>query len=391
MMAAVLYILAGVRLAPFHADEADHLFKARDYVVYFVLGRPDALAVHPPVAIDSESHIRLLTGNVNAYLSGFLLYHTGQPLITWPAAWYYPQSPAENRAAGRWPDESVLWRGRLASAWMTCIAAGLMYAIGTHLAGRRAGLICMSLFTLHPVILLNGRRGLQEGALMAGSLLLVWLALRIHSGWGWWGLGIAAGLALAGKLTALLTVAGVLAGTKGRFYHYAVFGVAACLAYGLLTPAIWPNPLARLRLTAELRAEVLQGQTRASEFAHRSPFKRLTALLTQPFPQRLQYSESPAFLGDVGLEAEIRRYEHSHLRGWTFPWPLGMALAMMGAWSVIRRNQRVMMAWGLVVGGGTLVSVPLAWERYYLPWTLVVVLLAGLGLESIYRKWFFRI
>src|SRR5687768_3016376 len=50
------YVLAGIHGVPFHADEADHLFKARDYVIYFVLRDPDRLRVEPPVAIDSEQH-----------------------------------------------------------------------------------------------------------------------------------------------------------------------------------------------------------------------------------------------------------------------------------------------------------------------------------------------
>ncbi|NJL95271.1 MAG: hypothetical protein HC915_16905 [Anaerolineae bacterium] len=85
-------MLAGFLSVPFHADEADHLYKARDYAIYFVLGQPGRLRVDPPVQIDSEAHIRLLTGTTSAYLHGFSLWHSrALALDAWQPPWYYPR------------------------------------------------------------------------------------------------------------------------------------------------------------------------------------------------------------------------------------------------------------------------------------------------------------
>jgi hypothetical protein len=456
LLAMSLYIVGGIFSAPFHADEADHLSKARDYVVYFVIGQPGLLRVDPPVAIHSEAYNRLLTGTVNAYLTGFILWHTGTPLDSWPPMWYYPQTVAENRAAGRWPSESVLHRGRLASALLTAGGVWLIASLGNRIAGRSAGFFCALLYTLHPTILLNGRRGMQEGTLMFFCLLSVWLALRTldkPTPFRAALLGIALGLALASKLTALLTLVAVLialllpfptpgfVGTRFISSAYRLFRkpekpvrdvssltirtalmttiiplTTAAGIYLLLTPAIWSNPLDRSRLAAELRAQALQGQTRAAPDAYDNILERPLGLLHQP----MQYYESPDFADDPRLKAEIAAYDHSLWRGITFPWPLGIALAIIGiislplstvergpggevkntssplvesgsnlspspqwrgVWGEVNPQAHLILLWLLITALGLLLSVPLAWTRYYLPWIVPLVLLMGLGLD----------
>ncbi|HLA44274.1 MAG TPA: hypothetical protein VJZ27_12600, partial [Aggregatilineales bacterium] len=124
------YIIAGLTIAPFHGDEADHLYMARDYVTYFVIGAPERLRVDPPVAIDSEAHIRLLGGTLSAYLTGLLLWQSGyRDLENWHPLWYYPDDVATNRAAGRYPAFDVLWRGRFASAFLTGGCVWLLAAL----------------------------------------------------------------------------------------------------------------------------------------------------------------------------------------------------------------------------------------------------------------------
>jgi len=80
-----------------------------------------------------------------------------------------------------------------------------MFGIGYGVGGWPVALFASGLYALHPVILLNGRRAMQEGALLCFGLLCIWLAMqiahrlqdrqRVNTGW-WIGLAFAAGLTL---------------------------------------------------------------------------------------------------------------------------------------------------------------------------------------------------
>lgn len=404
-LALSLYVLAGMFSVPFHADEAIHLANARAYVVYFVIGEPRSLRVDPPVAIDSDPYNRLLSGTLSAYLTGFVLWHSGSVhLENWTPAWYFPESPVQNRAAGRYPAAEVLRWGRLAAALLTAGGVWVMARLGTRLVGRRAGLLSALVFGLHPVILLNGRRAMQEGALLFFTLLFVWLAIRWverQDNVAVFAAGLAGGLALASKPSALIAWLGVVLGVtalmgleeerrRSHFIGLGIMLVTGGLVYLALTPAIWSDPLDRMLLAARLRADVLRGQTAASPDAYEAALQKWAALLTQPFLSELQYYESPAFTADEGIAQEIARYEASFLRGAAVPLWIGLPLVGLGAARLTRgafksRQPAAIMVWAwtavtLIAVGQ---AVPLAWARYYLPSTLVTLLLVGLGLDNL--------
>lgn len=404
LSALMVYILAGISIAPFHADEADHLFKSQDYVAYFVLLDPFRLRVDPPVEINSESHIRLLTGTTSAYFTGFFLWHTG--VRKWPSAWYYPDSVSENRLAGRWPESSILNRGRAVSGILTALSVILIHRLGTKIGehiqpSSSGGWLSALLFALHPVILLNGRRVMQEGALMFFTLLLVWLGIRTAenpSRKNGLFLGVGIGLAFASKPTTLFAILGVTIGVVVcNHFHWknaAPLGLcifAAGLGYLMLTPAIWGNPPARLILAAQLRQEVLEGQATSSGDAYTNWTQRWSALLVQPYPDKIQYYESPDFARDSQIQAQIKNYEQSPWRGIGIPAWIGMGCALVGLIRLLPpgdKNARIQprarvifLCWGIATAFGLGLSVPLGWQRYYLSWTLICVLLAGLGLD----------
>lgn len=381
-----IYILGGVNTTPFHADEADHLFKAKDYISYFVLGKPASLQVNPPVAIDSEEHIRLLTGTVNAYLTGFILWQSGKAnLQSWYPAWYYPQTPAENRSAGRVPPRDVLGYARLASALLSVGTMVLIYKIASRLWSSWTGILSATLFSLHPVILLNGRRGMQESALMFFTLACLYVILMPANRQGTILLGILGGLALASKPTALISLmalsGAVLLERPAWRNRLLIAGMIASFTFLMLTPAIWGNPPARLWLAAEMRAETLAGQRNASPLRYDSKWAQMGALIAQPFPSVIQYYESPAFDNDAPLIEEIRAYQRSPWHGVRLPAALGMSLAGLGVLANLRsRMKRTFLIWCALIGLSLALAVPLAWQRYYLLWTLCVILLSARGL-----------
>jgi 4-amino-4-deoxy-L-arabinose transferase-like glycosyltransferase len=394
------YLILGLPLAPFHADEAIHLAAAQDYVVYFVLHRPGDLRADPPPAIDSPAYIRLVGGSLNAYLSGAFLWHSGAvSLGAWPPAWYFPDSPAENQARGRWPAEAVLWWGRLASALCGVVSLWGLFALMQQLADPPSAYAATLFYALHPLILLNLRRGMQEGALLCFCVLALWLAWRVYRRPSWaayalW--GMASGLALASKATALLALAAMwLAwlslrpGGYGRgllLYALALGGV-----YLALTPAIWGDPPGRAWLAAQLRAEILAGQRDQSGLAYASPLAQAAGLWQNAFPAGLQFYESPDFAGEPRLAAQIAPYEASPWAGWAWP-PLVMAflIGRGGLALSFSPKGRFLALWVALVGLGLGLAVPLAWQRYYLLWTLALCCLAGVGAAAFIqdsRKW----
>ena len=392
MLLLAIYALAGMFTAPFHADESMYISESRDYVTFFVIGQPHSLRVDPPVQIGSPDYLRLLTGTVSTNAMGFVLWHTGyRDLENWQPAWEYTDDWMQNLAAGRLPPDSVLHRARLVSAYFLAGSIGLIAMIATRIASPRAGLLAAMAFGLNPVILLNGRRAMQEGALMFFTLLSVWLALRAVEKRRWfdWALlGMAMALALASKASALVPLIGIVLGLilamrRIDLKAIAITALSAAIMFLAITPAIWTNPPARLRLAAELRRDVLAGQTDASPDAHRSLIDRATALVTQPFPSKVQYYESPDFAGIDDLQREIDVYDSSPLRGILLPAPVGIALALLGLMHLLqtRRMNPLLLAWAGLTPLLLVMVVPLAWGRYYLPWTLAVTVFAGFGLD----------
>ena len=64
-------------LAPFHGDEAMHIYTSTDYATAFLDGHIDQLTVQPPYDIDSDPRLRLLNGSVMRYSVGLAWHLAG--------------------------------------------------------------------------------------------------------------------------------------------------------------------------------------------------------------------------------------------------------------------------------------------------------------------------
>ena len=201
------YAWLGYTAVPFHADEADHLYKSLDYVVAIVEQRPVDLAAQLPIEPNSTEHIRVLTGNLHAVLTGFALHQSGVTSENWPQAWYFPQSVEWNIQNGRWPSEDILAQGRLPHVLAVMLSIPLVLLIfwlwkPQH--WRTSAIVGMILLGTQPSWLLSGRRVMQESVLLLTTLLLLALALWLHDGRRWWKYGwlaLMAGLCVVAKPT----------------------------------------------------------------------------------------------------------------------------------------------------------------------------------------------
>ncbi len=404
------YAWAGFRAVPFHGDEADHLYKSIDFNVAFVQARPQDLRVQLPVQPDSTEHIRLLTGNVHATLTGYALWSIEVQPQDWPQAWYYPQSVRWNITEGHWPEDRILERGRVPHVLLVVLSVPLAFVLVWRLQPpfpHWTALTAAVLLGWHPVWLLSGRRVMQESVLVVLSLVLVLLTMQLAARWRYWSLPLLAllsGLCVAAKPTGAITVLAVFLGLfvvlwqasstrQQRLYRTAalgVCGVGSVVVYVLLTPAIWGNPPDMMRFMITERQVILEGQTAASEHAYNTPAQQAFALIEQPFLVPLQYYETPAF--EYAIHRDIVNYEARGYAGWPHSqaseW-VWTGLAGLGLVHLWRRRAEpgalIMLSWVLITGVVIGVSTTLAWQRYYLLWTVAVTLIAAVGLGTFCR------
>lgn len=412
-----LYILLGVQSVPFHGDEAMQITMSRDYYTAFVHRQPAALLVSPPYTIDSEPWLRLINGSVNRFAEGLSLHLSGYDESHLPSLWQWPLSYEDNVAQGNRPPAPILYSSRLPSALFLAASSSIMFAIGWTFGGRLTAYLASLIYTLNPIILLNGRRAMMEGSLLCFGLLTILLAIHISRGrqdWRWWlALSLSAALTLASKHSGIVFVASAFSWLilAALFDHlkenrtlrlpYPLFlktGAGLLFTFSLFTlfsPALWNNPLDRFRDLLSERQQLLEAQVQAEPTAPTSLTDRLTGILTQSFISQPVYYEAAFWGNSAEIRAEIIKYEASSLAG-IMPSPiLGFILTLfagIGLLSLIQVRQS--WQWGLVcwllITTASLLINPLPWQRYYLPLIPVMALCAAFGFSQLTNRWLQR-
>lgn len=401
------YIVAGMMLAPFHGDEATQIYMSRDYAYQFLQRDLSLVRYHEPPISAQEQDLRLLNGTVNKYVIG-LAWHIGgfdmrdlNQQWDWGADWEY------NAATGHFPSDALLGVSRIPSTVLLALGVIPMFIIGCSAGGWRGALIATGLYALHPALLLNGRRAMMEGSLLAGMLFTVVAGMafiRTRSLLAAAALGAAAGLSLASKHTAVFTVAIVhsvcaahglwlllMRRDHGRVLALSAASmIAACGVFLALNPAWWDDPIARAGDVLERRDELLGSQT--TFFGGYATFnERVIGLFEQAFIAAPQYFEVENWDRFAPITEQIRLYDSSALRGTTvFDAPLGggmlLVMAAVGAWRLIAERRRhrwvfvLIGAWAVGMIIVSLIVTPLGWQRYYLPAIAGIIVLASVGL-----------
>ena len=212
------YIVAGLPVATFHGDEAMQIHASHDYATAFLDREPRRLMAGPPYEVDSDQHLRLINGSVNRYAIGLAWHLAGLTVDHLPPApgWDWRQPYDANVTARRRPWPALLHAARLPSALFLALSAVWMFALGRQLGGRSLAYVVSALYTVNPMVLLNGRRAMMEGSLLCfGSLTMLMAARigrRVESGGSvpaayWGGVTLAAALTLASKHSGLIFVA----------------------------------------------------------------------------------------------------------------------------------------------------------------------------------------
>src|SRR5690606_28851836 len=115
--------------------------------------------------------LRLLNGTVNKYLIGLAWHLGGFELSDVNEQWDWAGSFEYNMTYNHAPSDELLVVARMPSSLLMASGVVLMFLIGRIVGGRPAAYAASLYFALHPALLINGRRAMMEGSLIAFSLL----------------------------------------------------------------------------------------------------------------------------------------------------------------------------------------------------------------------------
>ncbi len=453
LTALAIFVFAGMNLTPFHGDEAGHIYTTRDFHTAFIERRPEALLVNPPFDIDTESRVRLLNGSVMRYSVGLAWYLSGLTVddLNAPPGWDWGLDYATNVATNHRPSAQLLTIARTVASSYFVLSIVALFLIGRSmgippLAWRPTAYIATLVYTLNPVMLLNGRRALVESPYLAFGLLTIWIALEIIRRGangekvviGWWiVLAVTSALCLASKYSGAIFVAaafgGIFLAEIWREYLAAVVtpavssrrltfpqwrplahlagwlilsGVSALSLLLVISPALWNDPFTRARdLGSEMTAQVNLVVDILPD-APTTMEERIRAIMTQPFIQPVQFFEQASWADAAPIQEEIRTYMASPLSG-VQAGNIGgivlMVLALVGlvyllwmlwrGWARTDAKNRartggymLLLVW-LAVTIANLLLNPIPWQRYYLPLIPVYAVLIGVAVNTFLLHW----
>jgi len=415
LFALAVYILAGIMLATFHGDEAMQIYMSRDYATAFIDRNPANLMVNPPYYIDDDPWLRILNGSINRYAIGLSWHLAGLNAGMLPPGpgWDWGLDYDRNVETGHRPSDALLTAGRISSAFFLAMSAAAMFGIGWQFGGRLPAYLMSGLYTLNPIILLNGRRAMMEGSLLGFGLLTIWLAILISQGrtsWRWWLLlTLSAGLTLTSKHSGIVFVGGafgwigVAALTRlfdlqsVPFYRtirnvwptllkLVLSGLGAVLIFVALSPALWNDPLARFGDLIAQRQMLIDIQVASDPNAPTSLLQRIEGIIKQPFMTSPVHYEVAYWANAATITSEIERYMASPLSGLQFGVLLALPLTLLAGVGIVatvqEKNWWGLLVWFLITVASLLVN-PLPWQRYYLPLLPVATILAGVGLLKV--------
>jgi hypothetical protein len=420
VLALMLYVLAGVPGVPFHGDEPMLIYMSRDLELAQA-GDWAALMQGPPYEIDQDNQLRILNGSVYRYLFGLVRQAAGFPAQALPPrpGWDWGLDYDTNVATDHLPPPALLLAARFTSAALLALSVPLMFALGWHVGGRPMAYAAAGLYALHPVLLLNGRRAVQEGAMLCFGLLTVLTAAVLvqranrgqHTALLWPALVAAGALALASKHTGLIFVGSALAWVAasgivplrwkrlaGRAAGAALAGTLMLGGWIALSPALWSDPPTRLQDAADVRSNLLSLQVAFLTDGPTTLAQRVASLATAPFLRPLQFYEAPPWAGFTPITDQIAQYMASPWPGYPMGGITGVLLSaalLVGLVTLWLPRSRPRPDWAPVLGvtawagGGALALLvsPLDWQRYALPLLPPAVLLAAAGIVVIGR-WF---
>ncbi|MBZ0321328.1 MAG: phospholipid carrier-dependent glycosyltransferase [Anaerolineae bacterium] len=410
------YVLMGVKKVPFHGDESTIIWMSADYDTVVLRGDISAVAYTPPPRRTTEQHLRILNGTWTRWTMGIAWSAAGFHRADLNDQWVWGLDPEWNRDNGHLPSGRLLNVTRLSSALFLIFSMALVLRmtrlvasqVFTHpLIAASAGRLSAILYALNPVILMNGRRAMFEGAMLFTLALVGWMVLRLVNRQdafkSYLLLGGAAGIALIAKHSTVFTIAVLFLGllvvkwvksdNKSKRVYQLIFkfglaAITALIVFLALTPLWWSRHLMDMPgVVLDERQKLLDEQVILFG-GYNNLGERLEGLWEGTFGVEPQYYEADYWGDYAGVADEIDDYESSHLAGIKSPIIVGIRICLAIAGLVAigfgwRHGQKemafVLFIWAIGIIAVSLLTIPLDWQRYYLPIQTPLSLVMGLG------------
>ncbi|MBN2470184.1 MAG: phospholipid carrier-dependent glycosyltransferase [Anaerolineae bacterium] len=411
--ALMIYVLFGMALVPFHADESTQIMMSRDYYYQFVAGDWDQVRFQDPPLDATEQHLRLLNGTVSKLLYGLAWDAAGFTVDDLNEQWLWGADYAWNVENGHRPAPGLLLAARWAAALPSALAVLALFGVARLWGGRWAAYPASFLLATHGAALIHMRRAYMEATLLLFGLLVVLVALAWASrltrpqpastrSWGYaLLLALASGLAVASKHSGAVIVAAVYAALLviavwRRFPRwwaatgwFVISGVLALGVFLAANPAWWDDPLARAGDVLALRQGLVSDQAAAfPEDVYPDLPARLEGMIGHLSTTPPEYFEVSGWEAHIG--AEIAAYESSPWAGFRYgqgqAGELGgmllLGVAASGALILIGQVRErpallVLALWGAAMILFVWLTIPLNWQRYIMPLYPIQALLAG--------------
>ena len=422
----VLY-LAGLDSVPFHPDESTQLYMSRDFDIAVLQHDPGALAWTPDQPLTPEARLRLLDAPLTKNLIGLGRWLQGYTLQDLNADWVWGAPWADN--LGAIPARGLLMAARLPLALLGALAVLLVYLIGMQVGGAALGASAALLVGLDPLLLLHSRRAMAESALTFFSVLAALGILvlvqrcdtlkRLSAGAVALGAlaGLAAGLAVDSKQTEAVMLPVALAAAalcvwqrpwrrpqKATALAALAFAIGAGWLVGvwLLNPVLYRQPLPVLQSMIALRADLAREQVavngaRDPRVVLGSVPARLGAALSQLYFEPPAPWDVPVYLDQLQPPADA--YFANPLNNLLRLPPLSLLLLALSALGVAdsaarlwrdrlragTRAEQVLWLWSAATVTLLALTIPLNWQRYFMPLLTPSRLFASLGIVALVR------
>jgi hypothetical protein len=297
------------------------------------------------------------------------------------------------RGGGR-PTNAVLMDARLVAVLFGAGVVALLYVVGVQLGAPPAGAVAALLAGASPYLREHFVHAMAESTFaffLLAALALCLATFRPPAGGFGLGSGILAGsalgLALATKLTAILSLpalalacAGAAFGTRARgerraWWRPLTWGpVVGLTCWGLFIaayPFLWPDPPGRTLAMFQFReAQMRRQQNVWPEWAVHDPRDRLALVLGHTLIHRTWANTTLGFPLDVPLAAlGLGSLGAIARRDWCTGRRIGPATFLVG-WLL---SYLIGIAWGYGMN----------WDRYVVPLFLLATLLSGLGVREL--------
>ncbi|MEW6651188.1 MAG: hypothetical protein AB1453_13505 [Chloroflexota bacterium] len=398
-----LVYFAGVGEVPFHPDESTQIFMSGDLEI--LLEDATALAWKPGNQDDIRQRYRLLDSPLTRWMIAFGRHLASEkPLISdwdWSQDWQY------NQTNGALPSQRLLTIARFSVAWVFPLTLWFAFNTAEKIAGTRAGWINLFLTATNGLVLIHTRRSMAESMLFFGLVFFLYLLLTLKN--HFWLLSIPAALAFNAKFsTAPLFLVGfvpilmplfqppikpkrALISLGGYLALFAIFTIA-------LNPVYWSRPVDAFNAAVEERLRLLSAQT--SMVAGINPAlapdtfsEKSLALIAQLYLTKPSVADVGNYLAQT--EQSSRLYfsrPWNNLYQGMFSGGFLLALTVIGfIWMVLTlfknakqapREYYLFMIAFLAQWIAILASIPLSFQRYYLPLIPFITVLVAYGINT---------